>query len=188
MQTNQWTEQQHNAVNKYELIKYGYMLGVTTPWMTDLDGSAYNHDGVMQRSLSLLRELLGSAPQNDSARLRLRTALKDVIPADRRGCEPVQSSGSCNGHLQVYGVILPLSSNLDLLEDFTLSQDAVGQVTHGGLDGAPAGLEDTLHTINVSVNYKNTLGGLNNNIHIFPTTEYKITVPVKILHLAFLVN
>lgn len=49
---------------------------------TDLDGSAHDHDGIVQRSLRLLCELFCSAPQDDGARLRLRTALKEVIPTD----------------------------------------------------------------------------------------------------------
>lgn len=49
--------------------------------VTDLDGSADDHDGVVQRSLRLLGELLGSAPQDDGARLRLGAAFKQVVPA-----------------------------------------------------------------------------------------------------------
>lgn len=49
---------------------------------TDLDGSAYDHDGIMQRSLRLLCELFRPAPQDDGARLCLRAAFEEVIPAD----------------------------------------------------------------------------------------------------------
>lgn len=49
---------------------------------TDLDGPAYDHDGIMQRSLRFLCELFCSAPQDDGARLCLRAALKEVIPTD----------------------------------------------------------------------------------------------------------
>lgn len=48
---------------------------------SDLDGAAHDHDGVVQRALGLLHELLGPTPQDDGARLGLRAALKEVIPA-----------------------------------------------------------------------------------------------------------
>lgn len=48
---------------------------------TDLGGSADDHDGIVQRSLRLFCELLRPAPQDDGARLSLRAALKEVIPA-----------------------------------------------------------------------------------------------------------
>lgn len=43
--------------------------------------------------------------------------------------------------------LLPLSSNLDLFEKVTLSQDVVCHGTYRSLDGAAAGLEITLRTI-----------------------------------------
>ena len=52
---------------------------------TDLDGSAYDHDGIVQRSLGLLCELFGSAPQDDGARPCLRASFEDVIPVDTDG-------------------------------------------------------------------------------------------------------
>lgn len=39
--------------------------------------------------------------------------------------------------------LLPLASNLDLLKEFTLSQDVIRHRAHGGLDGAAACLEVT---------------------------------------------
>lgn len=50
---------------------------------TDLDGPAYNHDGIVQRALRLLCELLCATSQDDGARLGLRAALEKVIPARR---------------------------------------------------------------------------------------------------------
>lgn len=68
--------------NKSAINKSITLCTHTFPFSTDLDGSAYDHDGVMQRSLRLLCELLCPAPQDDGARLCLWTALKEVIPTD----------------------------------------------------------------------------------------------------------
>lgn len=48
---------------------------------TDLYRPAHDHDGVMQRAVRLLHELLGTASQDDGARLGLRAALEEVVPA-----------------------------------------------------------------------------------------------------------
>lgn len=50
----------------------------------DLDGSAHDHDGIVQRPLRLLCELLGPAPQDDGACLCLRAALKEVVPTQKK--------------------------------------------------------------------------------------------------------
>ena len=130
-------------------------LCTQTHTSTDLDGSAYDHDGVVQRSLRLLRELFRSAPQDDGARLRPRTALQEVIPTDtdvRVSCHDGTVHSGEDGQKIFNSSLLPLSSNLDLLEDFTLSQDVVCQGSYRGLDGATAGLEVTLHTVSLVQN------------------------------------
>lgn len=59
-------------------LKTRSILKKTSP---DLDGSADDHDGVVQRPLRLLCELFCPTPQDDGARLCLRAALKEVVPA-----------------------------------------------------------------------------------------------------------
>ncbi len=47
---------------------------------TDFLASPDNHDGVVERALSLLHELLSPAPQDERAALRLRAAVEEVEP------------------------------------------------------------------------------------------------------------
>lgn len=106
----------------------------------------------MQRPLRLLCELFSSASQDDGACLGLRAALKEVIPT---GTDMVDSSSQSH-RAWIYSLLkkriqkffLPVSSDLDLFEEFTLSQHVICHGSHGGLDRATAGLETTLHTIN----------------------------------------
>ncbi len=47
---------------------------------TEFSASPDDHDGVVERALSLLHELLGPAPQDERAALRLRAAVEEVEP------------------------------------------------------------------------------------------------------------
>ncbi len=55
------------------------MLDPGKTW-TEFLASPDNHDGVVERALSLLHELLGPAPQDERAALRLRAAVEEVEP------------------------------------------------------------------------------------------------------------
>lgn len=88
-------EQQHRAVNLINNLIYNSTCALLLS--PDLDGSAYDHDGIVQRSLCLLCELFCSTPQDDGARLGLRTALEEIIPAD---------IAVVRGHVQCTDVIL----------------------------------------------------------------------------------
>lgn len=92
----------------------------------NLDGSAYDHDGIVQRSLRLLCELFCPSPQDDGARLCLRAALKEVVPT--RAHEPCVSREPLPGFTPCAAPsALPLSSNLDLLKHLALSQNVICQ-------------------------------------------------------------
>jgi hypothetical protein len=47
---------------------------------TEFSALPDNHDGIVERALCLLHELLGAAPQDERAALRLRAAVEEVEP------------------------------------------------------------------------------------------------------------
>eukprot|EP00047_Mylnosiga_fluctuans_P001742 m.221713 g.221713 ORF g.221713 m.221713 type:complete len:557 (-) comp10637_c0_seq1:26-1696(-) len=85
-----------------------------------LDRATHNHDGIVQRALRLLDELLGTAAHDDRARLGLGAAREEVVP---------------------------LGADLLLLEERALAQRVGGHVVDRGLDRATARLHRALQII-----------------------------------------
>lgn len=82
--------------------------------------SLHNHDGVVQTSLHLRDELLGSPPQDEGARFGLRAAFEEIEA---------------------------LAADLALLETFAGAEVVVLDVGAGAGDGAAAGLDDALEVV-----------------------------------------
>lgn len=85
-----------------------------------LERTAHDHDGVVERTLGLLDELLGTAAQNERARFSLRTTREDVVP---------------------------LAADLLFLEDLARAEHARCQVLHGRLDRAAARFHRSLEIL-----------------------------------------
>ena len=58
--------------------------GLTRHHCVILDGPPHDHDGVVERALSLLNKLLRSSTQDQRARLGLRAAGEQVEPAAKK--------------------------------------------------------------------------------------------------------